>query len=84
MLLPTKGVTADRALVFVGAEILRELDRPTTVSALWTAVQSNRRELPQAGSLTYDWFVLALDWLYAVGAVHLDNYSRITRGRPTR
>lgn len=35
MLLPTKGVSSDRALMTIGAEILDELRDPLSVSALW-------------------------------------------------
>ena len=35
MILPTKGLALDRALLSVGAEVLRRLDRPKTVSRLW-------------------------------------------------
>ena len=66
MILPTKGVAADRALISVGAEILRHLDGPKTVSRLWDEVRADPRQHP---SVTFDWFTLALDLLYTVGVV---------------
>ncbi len=77
MILPTKGVTPDRALLAVGATVLGHLTEPKTVSRLWT-------DLGTAGSapgLTFDWFVLALDLLYALGIVRLEG-GRLHRVQP--
>ena len=35
MILPSKHLSQDRALLTVGAAILQNLSRPATVSALW-------------------------------------------------
>lgn len=75
MILPSKHLPQDRALLTVGGHVLTFLSRPKTVSALWEEL--NR----QAGGLsatlprriTYDWFLLALDFLYALGAIELEN-----------
>lgn len=68
MILPSKHLPQERALLTVGARVLEHLRQPATVSALW-------HELSQQGDsrtpLGYDWFVLALDLLYALGAVDL-------------
>lgn len=77
MILPTKGVSPDRAMLTVGAEILELLDSPKTVASLWydlTKVRETRAET----RIRYDWFVLALDVLYALDAVALgsDNLLR--------
>jgi hypothetical protein len=53
--------------------LLDRLDRPRTVSALWDAVRSS----PDVG--TFHRFVLALDLLYLMGAVHFDQ-GLLTRG----
>lgn len=78
MILPTKGLTADRALLSVGAEVLRRLDRPKTVSRLWEQVQQRQSSLLE--SVPYDWFLLALDLLYLWGAVDFED-GRIRRNR---
>ncbi|MBI2803125.1 MAG: hypothetical protein HYX63_23140 [Gammaproteobacteria bacterium] len=71
MILPSKHLPHDRALLTVGASILRHLSHPVTVSALW-------EEIPRAPSvhktqspLRYDGFVLALDLLFLIGAIEL-------------
>jgi hypothetical protein len=67
MILPTKHITTNQALIGAGAIILQELRRPISVSSLWEIV----REAASVG--TYERFVLALDMLHIVGAVQLDN-----------
>ena len=71
MLLPTRGISFDRALLTVGAEILEVLTVPTSVSGLWERFTSARRERPSAERVTFDWFSLALASLYAMGAIEL-------------
>jgi hypothetical protein len=72
MILPSKHLPQNRALLTVGAHVLGRLDRPKTVSAVWEdlACASDIHQEPLS-SLTYDWFILALDLLYSVGAIEL-------------
>ncbi len=72
MILPTKHVRGDRALIGVGGEILRLLRQPMTVSRLWDEVREARATFAPASPISYEWFVLALDLLYIVRAVELD------------
>lgn len=76
MILPTKGVEPRKALLSVGAVALRHLDEPKTVSRLWNDVRS---DIENPAGFTFDWFVLALDLLFAMGAIH---YSGGQIGRP--
>lgn len=69
MILPTKHVEPERALIGVGAEILSELSRPMTMSRLWDALRTRRTAATPNAPLDYEWFVLALDFLYTVAAV---------------
>lgn len=83
MILPTKGLAADRALLSVGAEVLRRLDRPKTVSRLWEQV--NQRQCSLLTAVSYDWFLLALDLLFLLSAVEFDEGRlRRTRRRESR
>lgn len=79
MILPTKGLAMDRALLSVGAEVLRRLDRPKTVSKLWDQVRE--RDCSLLESVPYDWFILALDLLYLLEAVEFED-GRVRRARP--
>jgi len=80
MILPSKHLPQDRALLTVGAAILRRLSHPITVSALWEqeprAVGGQKAPSP----LRYDAFVLALDLLFLIGAVELHD-GLLVRGR---
>jgi hypothetical protein len=78
MILPTKGLAVDRALLSVGAEVLRRLDRPKTVSRLWEQVSRRQSSLLQV--VSYDWFLLAIDLLYILNAVELEE-GRLRRSR---
>ncbi len=70
MILPSKHLSERRALLTVGSEILDLLDRPRTVSSVWEALRGGKAEAKRR-RLSYDWFVLALDLLFLVGAVAL-------------
>lgn len=75
MILPTKGVSPARALVSVGADILRLLTEAKTVSRLWDDFRKASTTTPD---VSFDWFVLSLDLLFLFGAVEFD------RGRVRR
>lgn len=71
MITPTKGITPDRALLSVGAQIVQQLDRPATVSQAWRKLCDWRADQGHQAPVSFGWFVLALDVLHAVGAVEL-------------
>lgn len=72
MILPTKHIRPDRALLAVGGDLLGALREPMTVSRLWDDVRRRRGDAGEPAPINYDWFVLALDLLFMVGAVELD------------
>jgi hypothetical protein len=67
MILPGKHLRHNRAMLSVGAEILARLDQPRSVSELWEQVRALRAS--DTASLTFDWFILSLSFLYAISAV---------------
>lgn len=69
MILPSKHLSQDRALVTLGADLLGVLRAPKTVSGLWNDFKAGRGERAPVG---YDWFVLALDLLFILGLVAFD------------
>lgn len=69
MILPSKHLSQNRALLTVGAVILRHLSDPVTVSALWEEISRSAREQKAASPLRCDAFVLALDLLFLIGAI---------------
>ncbi|MCW2107101.1 UNVERIFIED_ORG: hypothetical protein M2402_004292 [Rahnella aquatilis] len=75
MILPSKHLPQDRALLTVGGHVLTFLARPRTVSALWEDLNRTDQSLSAIPPrrITYDWFVLALDLLYSLGTIELEN-----------
>ena len=69
MYLPSKGVSHDRALITIGAEVLEILERPLSVSALWAAIPKDRHGRSDSRRVTFDWFSLALAALFTIEAV---------------
>jgi hypothetical protein len=67
MILPTKHISEDEALIGVGATLLRFLNQPTTVSGLWDRV----RQEPNVG--TFERFTLASNLLFLIGAIDLED-----------
>ncbi|WP_366521698.1 ABC-three component system middle component 6 [Solidesulfovibrio sp.] len=75
MILPSKHLHQDRALLSVGGHILTFLTYPKTVSALWEDLKRFDEGLAATRSrkITFDWFLLALDLLYALGAIAFES-----------
>lgn len=73
MILPSKHISRDRALLSVGARILPYLSRPRTVSALWEVMVSVAAGTSDPVSLHYNEFVLALDLLFLLGAIEIQS-----------
>lgn len=67
MILPTKHIAVEDSLLGAGAIILQELARPQTVSRLWDRLRTN----PTINN--FNRFSLALDFLFAIGAIELSN-----------
>lgn len=81
MILPTKRLSEQRSLLGMGALILRQLKAPKDVSRLWEDVKraylvssdpngpATAEVASRAQTFTYEWFVLALDFLFLVDAI---------------
>jgi hypothetical protein len=78
MILPSKHLAAERALLTVGGHILGMLTEPKTVSSLWDRLRLKRDAREGRSPLSYDWFILALDLLFMMGAITYQN-GMITR-----
>jgi len=72
VILPTKHLREDRALISIGAELLSLLNEPKTVSRLWDELRRSRADRPDSSSVPFDWFILALDLLYLLGTIDLE------------
>jgi hypothetical protein len=70
VILPTKHLQPERSLLAVGSDCLRLLDEPKTVSRLWDEFNRTRTGSWIGSSrITFDWFILAVDLLFAIGAI---------------
>lgn len=67
MILPTKHISQNEALIGVGATILARLTGPRTVSSLWEDLRTE----PNVGN--FERFVLASNLLYLVGAIDMQD-----------
>lgn len=65
MILPTKHIPQNEALIGVGATVLAHLSGPMTVSGLWERLRSERN----VG--TFERFVLATNLLFLIGAIDI-------------
>lgn len=66
MILPSKHIPQEKALLTIGATLLERLNHPRTVSAIW-------EEVRQTASIDYDWFVLSLDLLFTIEAIEIND-----------
>lgn len=72
MILPSKHLSQDRALLTVGARLLAYLAQPKTVSALWEEISCPAiAQVGKRSSLRYDAYILTLDLLFLLGAIEL-------------
>lgn len=67
MILPTKHISPNEALLGVGATLLKHAREPITVSSLWERVRNE----PNVGN--FERFVLAANLLFLVGAINYDD-----------
>lgn len=81
MILPTKHLRPERSLVVVGAEVLEFLESPQTISSLWYRIRDKESHTDSKAPVSYGWFVLALDFLFLIGAIDLDK-GMIARNLP--
>lgn len=74
MILPSKHLSPERALLTVGGRVLEYLRHPKTVSALWEELTPRpENSMYSTPPLSYDGFVLALDILYLIGAIEMED-----------
>ncbi len=72
MILPSKSIPPEKSLIALGGCVLELLgESPLTVTSVWTELHASERAA-QAAPASFEWFVLSLDMLYALGAIELD------------
>jgi len=71
MILPNKHLAEDKSLLGVGADVLRALDHPCTVSETWERFSELRRASHGRNKVSFDWFAKGLTFLFAINAIRL-------------
>jgi hypothetical protein len=79
LLLPTKGIGPDRALITIGSEVLDVLRTPTSVSGLWERFNASRSRSSESTRVTFDWFSLSLASLFSMGLIEWSEDGHLTR-----
>jgi len=70
MILPTKHLRNNMSLIYIGGIVHEVLNAESvTIDQLWHNVKKRYENQKNNGSLTFDWFILALNMLYIVGVI---------------
>lgn len=70
--MPTKHIKTENALIGIGAQLLSLLDSDKTASRLFHDLQEERND-NELTTIHFDWFLLAVDFLFTIGAVRFDS-----------
>jgi len=72
MILPSKHLSQQRALLSVGAKVLQHLQIPKTVSAIWEEL-TKADDDKVLSNMGYNSFILTLDLLYSISAIEMED-----------
>jgi hypothetical protein len=75
MILPTKNIAPDRALLTLAGKVYDRLNKPGTVSRLWDEIRAEHQTRP----ISYGWFLLAVDLLFLLNLVWFDQRGLLHR-----
>ena len=76
MILPKKHVKLSESLFAIGAIVLTTLEDNPTVDKIWNII-SNDKSLNII--ISFDNFILALDYLYTIGAIDINEKGGVYR-----
>lgn len=75
MILPTKNISPDRALLTLAGRVFNELGSPRTVSGVWDEFRRQQEARP----VSYAFFILAVDLLFLMKLISLGDDGLIRR-----
>ncbi|WP_442962477.1 ABC-three component system middle component 6 [Pseudomonas sp. BLCC-B112] len=75
MILPTKNISPNRALLTLAGKVFDRLGSPRTVSGAWDEFRKQQEDSP----VSYAFFILAIDLLFLMKLVSLDDNGLISR-----
>lgn len=73
MLLPSKFIEPDQALLTLSGQILLQLDQPMPIHDAWSKLNNWRKAMNMQSAIPFWWFALALDVAFSLGVVHFEN-----------
>lgn len=79
MLLPDKHISFAESLLGFGSFLLSKLQGPMTADQLWRSYERDADNYPAYQS--FDNMILSLNVLYAIGALHINEYGELVAGR---
>ncbi|MGJ0395383.1 MAG: ABC-three component system middle component 6 [Methylocystis sp.] len=77
MILPSRNIAPDRALLTIAGNVFQRLSEPMTVSRLWDDLRREYQKKP----ISYSWFILAIDLLYVMNLVWFDQDGLLRRSK---
>jgi hypothetical protein len=75
VILPTKNISPDRALLTLAGKVFDSLSVPRTVSGLWDEFRAKQQQRP----IAYAWFILSIDLLFLMHLVWIDQDGLLRR-----
>jgi hypothetical protein len=75
MILPTKNIAPERALLTIAGQVYDRLTSPATVSRIWDEVRAEHHRRP----IAYAWFLLAVDFLFIMNLIRYDDNDLLHR-----
>lgn len=69
MILPKKHLSIHESLIGFGGFLLTQLQQPLDVDSLWERYNNAYSKLKYPVKFTFDEFIIALDFLYMIGAI---------------
>jgi hypothetical protein len=79
VLLPDKHITLAESILGLGAFVLHQLDRPRTVDQVYHRLLTAREDQSLHAFHDFDSLIIAVTFLYSLGAVDLDAEGRVFR-----
>ncbi len=77
MLIPNKHIKNSESILGLGSFVLQSLSAPKTVDEIWGNFHRAVSAESYASPHTYDNIILAIDFLYSIGAIEENEFGKI-------
>ena len=78
MILPTKHISLSESIIGLGGIVLKNIETPKTIDDIWAIYSKNYNEKPTFPAYhDFDDLVLAIDLLYSMGAIDMNERGEI-------